>query len=117
MKKTFVDKEEYDEIADKASASKYFLGNERFKFIRSYLQNSLADIEKKIISNQILEVHEEQTITDKIKRIFITPKQGQVDELRGVYKWIKRFLEDLEYYSQLKKEMDDEVAKGKVVLK
>lgn len=116
MKKIVVSKEEYDGIANKASASKYFLENDRFKFILDYLGNATADIEQKIISNQILEVHEEHTITDKIKRLFITPKQGQVDELRGVYKWIKKFLADLEYYSQLKKEMDDEVAKGKVVL-
>ena len=117
MKKILISKEEYDEIADKSSVAKYFFSNERFKFIRDYLENSLKDIEQKIINNKILEVHEEHTITEKIKRVFITPKRGAVDELRGVYKWIKKFQEDLKYYAQLKKDMDDEIAKGKVILK
>lgn len=116
-RQSIISTEEYEDIKDKSLGANYFLNHERFKFIRDYINVALEDIEQKIINNQILEAREEVTISERIKRVLITPKKLQVDELKGVYKWLKKFLGDMAYYADLRKQLDEEIEKKKVLVK
>lgn len=117
IRRSFISEEEYRDISDKSSAAKYFLGHERFQFIREYMNSGSKSALDKIVLNEITEVHEVRTITDSLKKIFITPKKPQVDELRGAYKWIIKFFEDMQMYADLRAKLDDDVEKGRVVIK
>lgn len=96
-RKPTIKAEEWDKIEEKAKSASYFLNNKRFKFIQEYINASLNEIEQLILNNSVKEVHEESIISDKFKKIFVTPKKVQVDELIGAYKWIKQFMADLEF--------------------
>lgn len=96
-KKPTVRAEEWNDIDEKAKAASYFLNNKRFEFIQNYINTSLSEIEDLILNNSVKEVHEESTISDKFKKVFVTPKKVQIDELIGAYKWIKQFMADLEF--------------------
>ena len=116
MAKKKVSGEEYRLIEEEASAAKEILEGERFKIVMEYLQSSLDYIEKSILENTIHDVRDTHTITDKLIRTFFTSKKEQVSELSGQYKFIKKFLADLRMTAEMKNDLDDAVARGKVVL-
>lgn len=116
MSKKVVSKQEYELIENQATAARELLEDERFAFLRDYLKSALDYVEKTILENTVMEVRETHTITDKIIKTFIQPKKVQVDELSGQYKFIKKFLADMEYYADLKKQLDAEVEAKRVKL-
>ena len=116
FKKHSVSFEDWEEMEDNASAVKYFLKNKRFALIRNYLKEAMEEAEKQILENRIKDVHEEVKISDRIKKIFITPKKTQVDELVGAYKFIKKFFEDMEYMVRLPNELLEKEAKGEITI-
>lgn len=116
MLKKQVSSEEYNEIEAQAHAARELLEDERFKFIRDYLQSAIDYIEKSILENTVMEVRETHTITDKMIRTFVQPKQVQVDELSGQYKFIKKFLTDLNYFATIKADLDKEIEAKRVVV-
>lgn len=105
--------EDLTKIEDQASAAKYFLNNKRFEFIREYMLNALKDAEAKILNNTIREVREELTTSEKLKRVFITPKQLQVDELAGAYKYIQQFFADMQQIADTPRQIEEELSRGK----
>lgn len=107
----------FDELEEQASAAKYFLKNKRFKFIRDYLQEAMDEARNQILENRIRDVREEVTISDKLKRVFITPRKVQVDELVGAYKFIKKFFDDLEYMISLPEEVKKKAERGEIEIK
>lgn len=116
MTKKTVSKKEYEQIEDQAIAARELLEDERFAFLRDYLKSATDYIEKTILENTVMEVRETHSITDKIIKTFIQPKKVQVDELSGQYKFVKKFLADLEYYADLKKQLDAEIEAKRVHL-
>lgn len=107
-------KEEYDEIERRSNTARFLLEDPQFAFIRDYIKQSTDSIEETVISNRITDVTEEVTISERVKKLFFTPKKVQIDELSGQYKWITKFLADLEFWSEEITELDDQVAKGTV---
>jgi hypothetical protein len=116
MAKKIVSKQESELIENQAIAARELLEDERFAFVREYLESALDYIERTILENTVMEVRETHTITDKIIKTFIQPKKVQVDELSGQYKFIKKFLADMQYYADLKKQLDAEVEAKRVIL-
>lgn len=114
--KTKITAEEYQRISEESKYAEMILKNKNFKFIRDYLESALVYVEQSILNNTIKEVHEHQTITDKLKRVFITQKKEQIDELTGQYKFIKKFLSDLEYFVSRKLDLDKEIERKLVIL-
>lgn len=114
-KKTFISLEEYNQVEETSSAAREFLEGERFKFIRDYLDNDIKEAENLVLNNTIREYKEIVPLTAKITRIFKVPKQVQVDELKGQYKWLKKFIADLEYMASLKDQYDEGIESGMVV--
>lgn len=115
-KTTKVTQEEYKNIEAQSFAAREVLEDERFQFIRDYFRNAKEYIENSILNNTVREVQEVVPVTDKLTRIFKTTKKVQVDELSGQYKLIVKFLDDLEYYASLKKDLDQEISDGRIVL-
>lgn len=111
-----ISQNEYEAIENQSIAAKELLEDERFAFFREYLESALSYIEKSVLENTVMEVRETHTITDKIIKTFIQPKKVQVDELSGQYKFIKKLLADLEYYAQLKDDLEQEVENKRVVV-
>lgn len=109
-----ISKEEYQLIHDQASVADEILTDGRFQFIRDYFKAQSDYVEKSILENTIHEVREIVTISDKLTKLFVTPKQIQVDELSGQYKLIKKFFEDLEQFVQIKKDLEEAIEKGTV---
>lgn len=115
-RKTKISKQEYDLVLDQSAVASDILEGERFKFIREYFKVALDYIESSILNNTIKAVDERVTITESIVRIFKTPKKTQVDEMVGQYKFIKKFLTDLQSYKNLKEELEAQIAEDKVIV-
>lgn len=116
MPKQRISLEEYQTTEAEAKAAKEFLEDERFQFIRDYINNSLTSAEQAVLNNTIREVQEIVPISEKLTRIFKQPKKEQVDELAGQYKWIKKFMSDMEFFARGKEDMDDAIEKKVVIL-
>ena len=115
-KKTVISLEEYNDVEKTSLAAKELLEDERFKFLRDYLTNGATSAETQILNNAIREYQDVVPLTEKVTRIFKTPKKVQVDELAGQYKWIKQFLSDMEHLASLKDQYDEGVESGLVIL-
>lgn len=108
--------EEYTKITEQANIAIHFLEGKDFEFLRKDLYDMLEYIESSILNNSIHDVTEEITVSEKIKKLFFTPKKEQIDELKGQYKFIHKFLNGIQFYVQQKKDLEDHIAKGKVLL-
>lgn len=111
-----ITREEYEKTEEQTRVAKLFLNNKDFQFLRDYLQNALSYAEKAIYTNEIHDVTEEVTISEKIKKLFFTPKKEQTDELKGQYKFIKKLLADVTYYASLKAQLDKDISTGNVFI-
>jgi antitoxin component YwqK of YwqJK toxin-antitoxin module len=103
--------EEWQIIQDNSKTAKLLLEAKRFSFFRDYLEQAANEVEQIILNNRVREVHEELTITDKLKRVFVTPKKIQKDELVGQYKFINQFMDfiqDVATKKELAEKMQDE---------
>jgi hypothetical protein len=114
--KKIVSKEEYELTADQSATAKYFLTHKRFEFIRGYLSDVQEDIEARILNNTIREVQEEHTVSGILKRVLITPKKEQIDELSGRYKMVNDFMNWIDTKSRSKDEMEEAELQGKVII-
>lgn len=116
MKTSKITAEQYKEISEQSLAAREILEDDRFQFIRDYLSSAIEYAESSILNNTIREVQEVVPITEKLTRIFKTPKKVQVDELSGQYKFVKKLLDDLNYYASLQEELDREVSNKRVIV-
>lgn len=98
-RKTTITQDEYHEVEARSVAANELLNDERFQFFRDMLSNQEKYAEDTVLNNTIREYQEVVPISDKIQRIFKTPKKVQVDELAGQYKLIKQQRADLEFYA------------------
>lgn len=114
--KPTISQENYDLVKEESEAAKELLESERFKFFREYFENAQSSIRDMILENRVNEVREILSVSKKLKRMFITPKKVQVDELVGQYKFIKTFLDDLLTTANMKSELDDAIQSREAVL-
>jgi hypothetical protein len=112
--KVKITKQEYEKTAEQSRIAAIFLESKDYDFIREYISSALSYAEKSVLENTIHDVTEEVTISDKIRKLFFTPKKEQMDELKGQYKWIKKFMEDMKYFASLKEQLDKDIERGSV---
>lgn len=112
--KVKITKEEYEKTREQSRIAETFLNSKDFQFIRDLITGGISYAEKSILENTIHDVTEEITISDKIKKLFFTPKKEQMDELKGQYKWIKKFMDDVAYFASLKEKLDKDIERGAV---
>jgi hypothetical protein len=109
-----ISKQEADRVKDEADTAEEFLTAPRFKFLRDYLNSVKEYAQKTILENNIHEVREINTISDRLSKIFIVPKKEQIDELSGQYKLINKIFADLNRFMEMKRELNEALEKKKV---
>lgn len=102
--------EEWEDITDKANEAAQFF--EKHSRIVGILEQSLNDAQNMILENRVREVREEFTISETLKKIFITPKKVQDDELVGQIKFIRTFLAELKTWIDFKADIESKEAAG-----
>lgn len=107
MPKTIITAEEWETIESQAKAAEAILTQKRFKFFIDYLTQAQSEIERMIWNGTIREVREEMTISETLKKVFITPKKEQVQELIGQHKFIGQMLSFLNNAILSKKEAEE----------
>ena len=110
--KTVISQVEYDQIIDEASVAKQLLTDEKFEFVRQILLSAKEYAKNSILENTVMDVAEEVTVSDRIKKIFRQPKKIQVDELSGQYKLVKKFFDELQGYIDTKDAMVAQIEAG-----
>jgi hypothetical protein len=116
MQITKISKEEYKKTEEMALAARELLEDSRFAFVRDWMQSSIDYALNSVMNNTVREVSEVVPITEKLTKIFKTPKKIQVDELVGQYKLAKKFFDDMTQYKQNKIDMDEAIAHKQVVV-
>jgi len=114
--KTVISQVEYDQIIDEASVAKQLLTDEKFEFVRQILLSAKEYAKNSILENTVMDVAEEVTVSDRIKKIFRQPKKIQVDELSGQYKLVKKFFDELEGYIATKKNLEEQINSDQVIV-
>lgn len=113
-KKTLISREEFNDITSKSVIAKELLEKEEYKFIVDFFNDNIAYAEKSILEDSIKEVREVVSVTDKLSRIFVTPKKEQVNELVGRYKLCKSFIDFLKQFIQAAEDLNKAIAEDKV---
>lgn len=107
-----ITRQEYDKIVSDASAVRAFLESERFSFIVDYIKNTMESSRETILKDTVTDVTEQVTISEKITKLFFTPKKAQLDELKALYKWTSKFFEDMQRTIDMEKEVDRKIGLG-----
>jgi hypothetical protein len=102
-----------EEIANKARQARVILIDPMFSDYRGLIDNSIMDIEGKILNNTVREVHETGTF-GSIQRTFITPKRVAIDELAGQYYILNKIKSTLNGWIQDDEELTKAIADGLV---
>lgn len=108
--------DDYEKVEKQSISAKMFLNNPKLAYVREYLNTAQEEIEQKILNNTIKEVHEEHTINERLKRVFVTPKKEQVEGLAEVYKFLNQFMSDMEETANAKDKLDEAEAQGLVII-
>lgn len=106
--------EEWELVMDKYNQAQAFLSEE--SFIHQIMLEDLEKVKTIIFENRVHEVHENKKITDNFRKIFITSKQEQVDELVGQVKYIQGILDTVKSWIEMKEELEAMEAQGKITI-
>ena len=82
--------------------------------IYKLLKDGLKKAEDVVLENRLHEVREVKKLSANLTKLFITPKQEQLDELVGQVKLIKNILEELGYWKSYKEELEKQEGLGKI---
>lgn len=115
-RKLKISRDEYEKITSQAVAARYFLENPQFKFIIDYIKSGKDSARDHILNNTVTDVTEKVTISDRIKKSFFTPKQVQLDEIKGVYRWTRDFINEMERIAKLDAEIDRKVGLEQLII-
>lgn len=115
-KKETISAQDWQKMENNAKWADQLLTSSKFGFLRDYLQSAQEEIKDMILTNRVKEVHEEFSIKENLKKIFVTPKKIQVDELVGKYAFINQFLEYLHFLVQLKKDAEKAQSDKKIII-
>jgi len=106
--------EEWTFISDRAISAKKFLDENNQVYVM--LAQSLKDAESTVLENRVLEVREERTVSELFKKVFIYPKQMQLDELVGQIKLIRNLFRECQSWIDMKKMYEKQEANGKITI-
>jgi predicted DNA-binding antitoxin AbrB/MazE fold protein len=106
--------QEWEDIQDKAIYAKKFFDKKNIVYLR--MQESLDEAINIITENRVHEVREEHTISETFKKVFITPKKIQDDELVGQVKFIKNLFAELQSFIDIKEDIEKKEAEGSIII-
>ena len=105
---------DWHHINDRAVQAEKFLAEDSVMY--QTFQYELQNAQNIVMENRVHEVREIRDIGD-IKKIFITPKEEQINELVGQIKFIKTFLAELQSWIDYKRELEHKEANGSIVIR
>lgn len=106
--------EEWEDIKSRNAVAKKFISE--FNPIYILIQESLKNSEDMILENRIREVREIHKITDTFKKIFITSKKIQDDEIIGQIKFIRSLLAEVQFWIDRMESLEKREADGKAII-
>lgn len=107
-----ISNEEWQDIETKYGIAKAFLDEKNPIFI--LLKEALKSAEDMILENRVREVRDIHKISKDFKKIFITPKKIQDDELVGQIKVIRTLLAEIQSWMDRHNEAEQMEADGKI---
>lgn len=105
---------EWKDILDRFTVAKKFLSPDNPLYV--LMQEDLKKGEDIIIENRIREVHDITQVTDTLKKVFITKRQIQIDELVGQIKYLRDLFRELQSWIDIKQQLEKEEADGKITI-
>lgn len=118
--KPTVKAEEWEQIERDGNAARELLEDERFAWIRTYLDNHQNSIKTTFAKQSIEDVYIEsrtytefnkQVVIDSLKRIF-RPAKKEYSHLAGEFKFVESMLSDIVRVASLPKEIEDKAKEG-----
>lgn len=106
--------EEWKGISDRFIVAKKFLSPTNPLYL--LMQEDLKKGEDIILENRIREVHDITQVTDTLKKVFITKRKIQIDELVGQIKYLRDFFKELNEWISLKEQLEKEEADGRITI-
>jgi hypothetical protein len=104
--------EEWQDIQSRHNFAVTFLTDKNPVY--NLLTEGLRKAEEVVLENRLHEVREVKKITDNLTKLFITPKQEQLDELVGQVKLINSILNEVKYWKSYKEELERLEGLGKI---
>lgn len=104
--------EEWKDVESRYTFATGFLADENPVY--NLLVDGLKKAEDIVLENRLHEVREVKKISDNLKKIFITPKQEQLDELVGQVKLINNILNEVKFWKSYKEELERLEGLGKI---
>lgn len=108
-----VSAENWEKICDRYVIAKGFLNSDNP--IYQILAGLLETNKNLLLENKLKEVREEK-LTDTLRRIFVTPKKVQEDEVVGQIKLTKNLFEEIESWIKVKEEIERRESTGITVI-
>lgn len=106
--------QEWEDIQERHTLAIKFLDEENK--IYALLKSELNNAEDIVMENRLREVHEVHTVTDTFKKVFITPKQVQDDELVGQIKFIRSFIREIKSWIDQYEEIKAMINNGEITI-
>lgn len=106
--------EQWEEIKDRASKATSFMKYDNL--VCDLLRQALMEAESIVLENRVKEVREEVTVSEQLKKVFITPQKIQFDELVGQIKFIRDFFAELKSWIDFHDQMLKKEADGIIVI-
>lgn len=75
--------------------------------------NKAKDI---VLENRVHEVQEHRTISKGLKKVFITPREEQLNELSGQIKFINLFMREIDQWINRKRDFEKMESEGSVTI-
>jgi hypothetical protein len=110
FRKHRVTQDEIDRIRAEAKAAMALLTDPEFESVRTYLEQAKEDILHMHAKQSIYDVEEEYKVGDTIRRLFM-PAKKEYTMLAGEYRFIERFVSDLNVKIRLAKDMEEKIQK------
>ncbi len=106
--------EEWQDIMDRFARATQFLDEKNPIYIT--FQEDLKNAENIVLENRIHEVQEVKTITKAFKKIFLTPREEQLNELVGQVKYLRGILAEINSWITRKEELEKQEADGRITI-
>lgn len=106
--------EEWQDIVDRYTEAKKFM-SDKGKIV-ALMKEDLKNAEDVVLENRFHEVREERTIIDTLKKIFIVPKEEQLNELVGQVKLLRGYLKEIQSWIDRKEKLEKDEADGRIII-
>ncbi len=106
--------QDWVQIEDRAKTAILFMKKTNPLYIM--MQNDLKEAETIVLENRVHEVREVRVLNELLQKVFVTPKQEQLDEVIGQIKYLRLFFSEMESWIYTKKDLENQEAEGRIII-